>query len=124
MAAAGGVGPYYQANNEAELAAAIREIGIGLTQEQPCHFKLADVPQSVDYISVLVGPSDGPLEPAASGPDTWRLENAADFADLTPPSACVGGVPCVVLQGQLCADVEASSALDPLRIEVRALYPR
>jgi hypothetical protein len=110
---------YYQAGNATELSAAIAQIGAQVTATDECHYKLKEAPESQDFVSVLVGPSGGTLIRQAPGNDTWRLELSAN---LVPP--CVGDVPCVVLQGALCAEVKASTETsDPYRVEVRALYP-
>lgn len=95
---------YYQAANQDELAAALRQISERF-EGDPCLIELAhdQFPPSPGLARVLVnGESYG------AGDDTWRLKPG------------VG----VELVGALCARVQASSPAHPVRIEVRIVIPR
>lgn len=102
MAAAGGfTDTYYQANDAAQLTAALSDITSRL--ENPCEISVEPI-ADVTLAAVYVGPENGALE--LQPRDSWTYDASASQ---------------IRLLGDLCTRV--TNTTEPLKIEVRVLKP-
>jgi hypothetical protein len=95
---------YYQAANGAQLAQVLQEIG-GILNAEPCLVGLSFAPSNPDLMSVFL---DGVRRPRSDG---WSYS-----VDAT-------GQARVTFTGSLCAQLEASTAADPVDVQVRIVEP-
>jgi hypothetical protein len=91
--------PFYQAQNRAELSAALAEIWKTIGNPISCHYLLETQPQQAQLLAVLVDGQDVP-----KGPDSWEFKAGA-----------------VDLVGALCARAMASTPARPLNLEIRVV---
>jgi hypothetical protein len=105
---------FYQAGNQAELAAALDAISKVVQVGDPCEIKLEPALGSDPYKQeLIVVYINGDRQ--APGTDTWTLVDAV-----------VDGVQSqlVKFQGAMCQRIKSSTAIDPVDIEVRAVQAR
>ncbi|MCE9673941.1 adventurous gliding motility lipoprotein CglB [Myxococcus stipitatus] len=97
---------FFQAGNQAELAAALEKISKEIQNPEPCFVKLeeAELPSDPKLIIVYV---EG--EKLASGPDTWTLGEYKDAGSG------------VIFNGATCDRLKNSRPEAPVNVEVRAI---
>lgn len=91
---------YYQANDGAALAQALRDIVEKLGE--PCKYPLGFVPDQGARFAVLVDGQSVAEQPGS----TWRFDQ---------------GTSSILLEGALCDRAEASSVTNPMKLEIRVL---
>jgi len=94
---------YYQAQDAVELGAALAEITANLDRE-PCLRAIAPAPTSEELILLTLNGTKYP-----PGDDTWRYVPPAD------------GGPAIRFLGSLCTAIEASTAQNPVQLDLRIL---
>jgi hypothetical protein len=87
---------FYQATDANGLSQVLRDIIKNITGD-PCEFVLTSQPTRPEYIAVIV---DG--KNVASGPETWTYAGTK-----------------VTFTGKVCQDIQASTTVNPLSIEIR-----
>ena len=94
---------YYQAQDSSELGAALAEITASLDRE-PCLRAITPAPTSEDLILLALNGTKYP-----PGNDTWHYVPPAD------------GGPAIRFFGPLCAAIEASTAQNPVTLDLRII---
>ncbi len=94
---------YYQAQDSAELGAALADITANLDRE-PCLRAISPAPTSEDLILLSLNGTR-----YAPGPDTWQY---------VPPSE---GGPAIRFVGGLCRAIENTTAQNPAQLDLRIL---
>ncbi|MGZ6078117.1 MAG: hypothetical protein ACXWK6_09950, partial [Myxococcaceae bacterium] len=102
---------YYQANDASDLGDALKQITAPVAGV--CEQPLTDVPTDVSLLSVLV--NDKPYQP---GPTTWVYVSPSETTSVThkpgPAVEFVAGQP-------LCEQLKASTAANPVNVQIRIL---
>ena len=94
---------YYQAQDALELGAALAEITANLDRE-PCLRAITPAPTSEELILLALNGTTYP-----PGDDTWHYVPPAD------------GGPAIRFLGSLCTAIEASTAQNPVQLDLRIL---
>jgi hypothetical protein len=95
---------FYQAENKAELSAALKAIAEKVVAEKPCEVRIDEESRPTSNELMVVYLNEERLAP---GPDTWERRE-----------------PGIVFLGSTCTRIEASSPSSPANIEVRAVQKR
>jgi hypothetical protein len=96
---------YFQADNGAQLAEALRSISQQLINTNPCEFDMSTVPSEEGLIFVKVDGAQVPRQ-AQDGSTNWVFDPATSTLEF---------------QGALCSRMEASTQDDPVKVSISIL---